>query len=144
MAKEEIKNKSSETAGIKFVQSTDKVAGFKDDTFVAIEDEFEQVRKSRTMYIGGGGNRGAIHLFYEIFNNALDECNNPESPSKNIYVSFSEKQQKFTVGDEGRGIPTDVLKDAVMHKHYTTKSVTLSSNRNKKQTGLNGKIPMPF
>ena len=46
--------------------------------------------------------------------------------------------------DEGRGIPMDILKDAVMTKHVTTKNLSLSDSRNKKQTGLNGELPMPF
>ena len=85
--------------------------------------------------------------FKEVFNNSLDEMNNKQNAHKKIkriYVSFSEKKQKFTVMDEGRGIPMDILKDAVMTKHVTTKNLSLSDSRNKKQTGLNGKLPMPF
>ena len=85
--------------------------------------------------------------FKEVFNNSLDEMNNKQNAHKKIkriYVSFSEKKQKFTVMDEGRGIPMDILKDAVMTKHVTTKNLSLSESRNKKQTGLNGELPMPF
>ena len=32
----------------------------------------------------------------------------------------------------------DILEEAVMTKHVTTKNLTLSDSRNKKQTGLNG------
>ena len=75
----------------------------------------------------------------------MNNKQNAHKKIKRIYVSFSEKKQKFTVMDEGRGIPMDILKDAVMTKHVTTKNLSLSDSRNKKQTGLNGElILMPF
>lgn len=141
MSKENIK-------GVDFLQSKDSVNGVKDDQFIALRDELQMIRLSLGMYIGDGGNKGAMHLFKEVFNNSLDEMNNEQNAHKKvkrIYVSFSEKNQKFTVMDEGRGIPMDILKEAVMTKHVTTKNLTLSESRNKKQTGLNGElIPMPF
>lgn len=134
--------------GVDFLQSKDSVNGVKDDQFIALRDELQMIRYSIGMYIGDGGNKGAMHLFKEVFNNSLDEMNNEQNAHKKvkrIYVSFSEKSQKFTVMDEGRGIPMDILKEAVMTKHVTTKNLTLSESRNKKQTGLNGElIPMPF
>lgn len=133
--------KKKQSTGIEYVVSKDKVDGVVDDQFIALRSEFEQVRHSRTMYVGDSGAKGALHLFKEVFNNALDEMNNDAHASrktKRVYVSFSEKLQKFTVLDEGRGMPTDVLVDAVMVKHFTTKSVGLSTSRNKKHTGLHG------
>ena len=136
MAKE-----TKQVKGVDFIQSNDSVNGIKDDQFIALKDELFQIRLARGMYVGDGGNKGALHLFKEVFNNSLDEMNNianDHKKVKRIYVSFSEKLQKFTVMDEGRGIPMDILKDAVMTKHVTTKNLTLSESRNKKQTGLNG------
>lgn len=127
--------------GVDFLQSTDNVSGVKDDQFIALRDELSQIRLARGMYVGDGGNKGAFHLFKEIFNNSLDEMNNEQNARKKvkrIYVTFSEKKQKFTVLDEGRGIPMDILKEAIMTKHVTTKNLSLSDSRNKKQTGLNG------
>ena len=134
MAKEKIK-------GVDYLESSDSINGVKDDQFIALRDELQQIRLARSMYVGDGGNKGALHLFKEVFNNSLDEMNNAPNAYKKvkrIYVSFSEKQQKFTIMDEGRGIPIDILKEAVMTKHVTTKNLTLSESRNKKQTGLNG------
>lgn len=141
------KETTKQVKGVDFIQSNDSVNGIKDDQFIALKDELVQIRYSRGMYVGDGGNKGALHLFKEVFNNSLDEMNNIANAYKKvkrIYVSFSEKTQKFTVMDEGRGIPMDVLKDAVMTKHVTTKNLSLSESRNKKQTGLNGEHPMPF
>ena len=134
---------TKQVKGVDFIQSNDSVNGIKDDQFIALKDELVQIRLARGMYVGDGGNKGALHLFKEVFNNSLDEMNNianAHKKVKRIYVSFSEKLQKFTVMDEGRGIPMDILKDAVMTKHVTTKNLTLSESRNKKQTGLNGEL----
>ena len=133
--------------GVEYLDSRDSVNGIQDDQFIALRDELVSIRYARGMYVGDGGNKGAMHLFKEVFNNSLDEMNNKQNAHKKIkriYVSFSEKKQKFTVMDEGRGIPMDILKDAVMTKHVTTKNLSLSESRNKKQTGLNGELPMPF
>lgn len=137
------KETTKQVKGVDFIQSNDSVNGIKDDQFIALKDELVQIRLARGMYVGDGGNKGALHLFKEVFNNSLDEMNNIANAYKKvkrIYVSFSEKAQKFTVMDEGRGIPMDILKDAVMTKHVTTKNLTLSESRNKKQTGLNGEL----
>lgn len=132
---------NKDVKGVDFIASTDSVNGIKDDQFIALRDELVQIRLARGMYVGDGGNKGALHLFKEVFNNSLDEMNNAQNAYKKvkrIYVSFSEKKQMFTVMDEGRGIPMDILKEAVMTKHVTTKNLSLSDSRNKKQTGLNG------
>ena len=132
---------NKEIKGVDYLKSTDSINGIKDDQFIALRDELQAIRLSMGMYIGDGGNKGAMHLFKEVFNNSLDEMNNEQNSHKKIkriYVSFSEKKQMFTVMDEGRGIPMDILEEAVMTKHVTTKNLTLSDSRNKKQTGLNG------
>ena len=138
---------NKEIKGVDYLKSTDSVNGIHDDQFIALRDELQAIRLSMRMYIGDGGNKGAMHSFKEVFNNSLDEMNNEQNAHKKIkriYVSFSEKKQMFTVMDEGRGIPMDILEEAVMTKHVTTKNLTLSDSRNKKQTGLNGEQPMPF
>ena len=120
---------NKEIKGIDYLKSTDSINGIKDDQFIALRDELQAIRYARGMYIGDGGNKGAMHLFKEIFNNCLDEMNNEQNAYKKvkrIYVSFSEKKQKFTVMDEGRGIPMDILEEAVMTKHVTTKNLVLS------------------
>ena len=38
---------------------------YKDDQFVTITNEFEQIQKCVGMYISSGGTTGAIHLFKE-------------------------------------------------------------------------------
>ena len=127
--------------GVEYIESSDKIEGIHDDQFIALRSEFAQIRESRTMYLGSSGPKGAFHLFKEAFNNHLDEMNNEANAHKKvktIHVEFDEESQMFTTADEGRGIPIDQLVSAVMVKHYTTKSVNLSTSRNKKVTGIHG------
>ena len=97
------------------------VKKFKDDNYVHIEDEFEQVRKFIGMYISYRGTKAAIHLFKEIFNNALDECINSESPANAIDILYDESDGMITISDNGRGIRLDKLYEFCTKKHTTTK-----------------------
>ncbi len=110
---------------------------YSDDTYMALANEFDQIRKCIGMYISKANTEGAIHLFKEIFNNALDECVNPHSPSKRIYVTFDEGKREFTVTDEGRGIPFEELISVSTKKHTSTKFVR-SEPWMKGQAGRNG------
>ena len=56
MAKEKIK-------GVDYLESSDSINGVKDDQFIALRDELVQIRLSRGMYVGDGGNKCALHLF---------------------------------------------------------------------------------
>ncbi len=116
----------------------DKIDGVKDDVFIHLADEITSIRETKTMYIPGTQNDAAMHLLKEIFNNSLDEVNNANSTGKRIYVEFYQSECKFIVTDEGRGIPIDILADAVMKKHVSTKFVNLSASRNKRLTGIHG------
>lgn len=122
--------------------SKDKVAGIQDDEYFQISNEFDQIRSSLGMYISSGGNAGALHLLKELLNNCLDEANNGnphwKHRKKKIGVEFYQSMMKFVVSDNGRGIPSDILVSAVMHKHTSTKTIGVSQVRNKKQAGMNG------
>jgi DNA gyrase subunit B len=124
------------------LKSKDVVTGISDDQYFQIKDEFQQIQSSLGMYISKGNTEGALHLEKEILNNALDECTNGNefwnTHKKELTVSFYESERRFITSDNGRGIPLDILVDAVMRKHTSTKTIGISSSRNKKQTGLNG------
>ena len=62
---------NKEIKGIDYLKSTDSINGIKDDQFIALRDELQAIRYARGMYIGDGGNKGAMHLFKEVFNNSL-------------------------------------------------------------------------
>ena len=108
---------------------------YEDDKFVTLTNEFEQIQSCIGMYISSGGTAGAIHLFKELFNNALDEVNNDKSPADTIWVSFDKATQQITVTDNGRGIPFDVMESVCTKKHSGSKIGKLHS---KKSAGCNG------
>ena len=92
-----------------------------DDVYVYRDNEFEQIRGSKGMYVGEGGLTGAMHLLNEVVTNSIDEEINPNTNGDTIWVNFWEKDQKFVVEDNGRGIPLEILFDVINKKHYSTK-----------------------
>ena len=124
------------------LNSKDQVVGIKDDQFFQIKDELQAIKSATGMYLAEDQTAGALHLEKEIFNNAMDECNNDNGHWKNtkkeITVEFYESERRFVTSDNGRGIPIDMLTEAVMNRHTSTKIVGMSTARSKKVTGLNG------
>jgi DNA gyrase subunit B len=110
-------------------------SAFVEDTYEYRENEFAQVRGSLGVYVGRGEAAGALHLLNEIVANSIDECTNPNSPGDTIWVTFFEKECKFIIEDNGRGIPLDILYGVISKKHYSTK---FHREFNKYSGGQNG------
>ena len=108
---------------------------YKDDEYFHITDEYEQVRKFIGMYISYRGTKAAIHLFKEIFNNALDECVNKDSPANKINIYYDANIGMIDIIDNGRGIKFEKLKEFCTQKHTTTK---LDRKFNVESAGENG------
>lgn len=109
----------------------------KDDVYVEIKDEFEQIRNSLGMYISKEGTEGALHLIKEETNNEFDEAVNPNALSRHFTLIFDEIEQSFSTDDNSRGIPFEKLKDVCTKKHTSTK-FTRDEERMKDQAGRNG------
>lgn len=122
-----------------YLVTQDVQAKFKDDVYMTMANQIEEIRSSISMYVSPLGTQGGLHLCKEIVNNAIDEAMNPESTinSRKIYVTFDERTRRFTITDEGRGIPLDFLKETVCKKHMGTKTIG-KANRNKDLAGMNG------
>lgn len=112
-------------------------ATIKDDVYVTIDDEFEQIRTSLGMYISKLGTEGALHLIKEMTNNEFDEAVNPLALSQEFDIVFDEVEQSVSTIDYSRGIPFEMLVDVCTKKHSSTK-FDRDDNRMKDQAGRNG------
>lgn len=79
------------------------------DSIVVLEG-LEAVRRRPGMYIGSTGNRGLVHLVYEIIDNSIDE--HVAGYCTEIIVTL-EKDGHACIEDNGRGIPVGMHKKGI-------------------------------
>lgn len=109
----------------------------KDDVYMEIDDEFEQIRTALGMYISKLGTDGALHLIKEITNNEFDEAVNPQALCSDFEIVFDEIEQSYSTIDHSRGIPFDKMVDVCTKKHTSTKFIR-EGEKMKDQCGRNG------
>ena len=89
--------------------------------YVQIADELDQIRQCLGMYVGSDAKMAAMHLVSEVTANSLDEETRPDTVGHTIWFTFLEKECKFIIEDDGRGIPHELLPEIIAKKHYSTK-----------------------
>lgn len=82
-----------------------------DDKIETIKEDIERLRAKPHMYISYTGSRGALHLADEAAQNAVDEAVSDLSPCDTIELELDENTNRFTVRDNGRGIPFDKVEE---------------------------------
>lgn len=88
------------------------MAKIKDDKITIIDRDIDKMRARPTVYIGYLGEAGCLHLCKEIIDNNRDECLKPESPGDTVSIEITDTYIRSR--DNGRGIPTELLK--VVHE----------------------------
>lgn len=76
---------------------------------IKILEGLEAVRVRPGMYIGSTGLKGLHHILWEIVDNAIDEAANGFADKVEVVLY---KDGSVSVEDNGRGIPTDIHKQA--------------------------------
>ena len=74
---------------------------------IQVLEGLEPVRKRPAMYIGGTDSAGYHHLLWEILDNSVDEVIN--GYASHVDVTLHKDGRSITVGDDGRGMPVDVM-----------------------------------
>lgn len=111
---------------------------FKDDEFIQLQDEFQQIQECKGMYISYSEEKCALQLLKEIINNSVDELTAPECDkiqNKKIDIFVDEVTKEYLVSDNGRGIPFDRLIKIITEKHTSTK---IGRRANRFSAGQNG------
>lgn len=100
-------------------EQIDNIKNYKNSIKI-ISDYAEGVRKLPGNYIGSVGTDGWEACGREIIQNAIDECLRTNSPANHVWVTFDERNQMFTVEDNGRGLPHGMMMECIATERSST------------------------
>lgn len=88
-----------------------------------MEDFVSAVRLRPTQFLGPVHSQGFLNMIREIFQNAVDQLMDPNSPCNWISISYDMRSLEVSVEDNGMGIPFDDMV-RIFTKQYTSKNYT--------------------
>lgn len=96
-----------------------------------ITDYVQVVRKMPGMYCGGIGNRGFLSLIREVYQNSIDQVEDPHSPADTVYLYYNEITKEVKVMDNGLGFPFEDIERMITtpntSKNYEKRDFEYSS-----------------
>ena len=100
-----------------------------------LKDFQTSVRKRSGMYIGALQNKGMETEIREIFQNAVDQVLDPNSPANWVYLEYNEVSLQVVVMDNGLSLPYDDI-IRIFTTPHTSKNFEV--NKGEYSSGLNG------
>lgn len=105
-----------------------------------ISDFMEAARRTLGQYLSYTGSKGWLNAGRELIQNMLDEMNDPDSICTEGIVEFDESTQRFTVSDNGRGIPFQDIERVYSSPHTSKNYDKGNSNYSSGSHGIGAKV----
>lgn len=105
-----------------------------------ISNFMEAIRKTLGQYLSYSGSKGWLNAGRELIQNMLDEMNDPNSICTEGIVIFSEPDQRFTVKDNGRGIPFQDIERVYASPHTSKNYDKQKGNYSSGSHGVGAKV----
>lgn len=110
------------------------------DKIQTIDDYMEAIRRTLGQYLSYTGNKGWLNAGRELIQNMLDEMNDPDSICTEGIVEFDETTQRFTVSDNGRGIPFKDIQRVYASPHTSKNYEKGKGNYSSGSHGIGAKV----
>lgn len=78
-----------------------------DVTMMYIEDDIKKIQVKTNLFVQEYGPNGVFQLAKEIFQNGIDEAEDPNSSANFIGFTHNRIDDSMTITDNGRGIPEE-------------------------------------
>lgn len=105
---------------------------------ISVTSDRDRVRLRPTIYTTSVDATGAIHIIFEVVDNALDEISAHDSVGDTVTLMFDTKTRVFSVTDNGGGIPHDGMLRAVSVLSSSGKYDNSEDSHFGQSSGING------
>lgn len=105
---------------------------------ISVESDRDRVRLRPTIYTTSVDDKGAIHIIFEIVDNALDEISANDSVGDSVTLMYDTKTKVVSVTDNGGGIPHDGMLRAISILSSSGKYGNSENSHFGQSSGING------
>lgn len=111
---------------------------YDESSIQVLETDRDIVQQKTTMFIPSRDKFGAMHIIFECIDNSIDELTTPDSPGKDVSVTFDVATKDVTVTDNGTGIPQGRLYDLCTRLYASGKYNNSDKSHYQFSAGTNG------